>query len=156
MPRRIDLGRDWRRFWALGPFERSLLLRAALLLPLVALGLRLFPFRRVRAAVAGPAIRTAGRSADRQAQAAARLVDALANRLPGRPGCLPRALTLCRLLRRAGLDAELRIGVGKPDGRFTAHAWVVHAGRSLDEGESAAGPYLVLEPPSPRGFVAAP
>ncbi|PYR73751.1 MAG: lasso peptide biosynthesis B2 protein [Acidobacteria bacterium] len=44
--------------------------------------------------------------------------------LPFEPTCLKHALIFCRVRRRRGLSAELRIGVQKEDGVFGAHAWV--------------------------------
>ena len=44
--------------------------------------------------------------------------------LPFESTCLKQALVFCRVRRRWGLPAELRIGVQKKDGVFAAHAWV--------------------------------
>ena len=46
--------------------------------------------------------------------------------------CLCKALALQRLLARNGHHSELRIGVDKVDGQFTAHAWLVHNGASAE------------------------
>ena len=51
--------------------------------------------------------------------------------LPFEPTCLKHALIFCRVRRRRGLSAELRIGVQKEDGVFGAHAWVEHDGQAL-------------------------
>jgi len=51
--------------------------------------------------------------------------------------CLCKALALQRLLARNGHDSELRIGADKSDGKFTAHAWLVHRGRMLIGGAEA-------------------
>jgi Transglutaminase-like superfamily len=48
--------------------------------------------------------------------------------------CLCKALALQRLLARNGHYSELRIGVDKSDGQFTAHAWLLHNGRVLTGG----------------------
>ena len=45
--------------------------------------------------------------------------------------CLTQALALQRLLARYGYRAIVQIGVCKIDGRFLAHAWVEHRGRTL-------------------------
>ena len=42
--------------------------------------------------------------------------------------CLVRALAAQRLFARYGHDAEVRIGVAKPEGRFVAHAWLEYEG----------------------------
>jgi hypothetical protein len=44
--------------------------------------------------------------------------------LPFESTCLKHSLIFCRIRRRRGLPAELRIGVQKKDGVFGAHAWV--------------------------------
>jgi hypothetical protein len=82
------------------------------------------------------------------AQALARIVHGAApwSALPA--NCLPRALILCRLLRRQGLQAELRLGVGKPEGEFAAHAWVEHDGVVLAEAEPPARRFTSFDPSS--------
>lgn len=56
---------------------------------------------------------------------------------PGRAECLEQSLALLVLLRRRGLDAELRIGVERLP--FTAHAWVEHAGHPINESAEYVG-----------------
>lgn len=50
---------------------------------------------------------------------------------PGRALCLEQSLALLFLLRRRGIDAQLRFGV-RPH-RFIAHAWIEVAGEPLNE-----------------------
>ena len=38
--------------------------------------------------------------------------------------CLRRSLVLWFLLRRQGIESQLRIGVKREEGQFAAHAWV--------------------------------
>jgi Transglutaminase-like superfamily len=57
--------------------------------------------------------------------------------LPGRVRCLEQSLTLFVLLRQAGYEATLRIGV-QPN-RFRAHAWVEHDGTPVLEGDRLDG-----------------
>jgi hypothetical protein len=52
---------------------------------------------------------------------------------PGRAECLERSLTLFVLLRRRGLQAELRLGVQTYP--FLAHAWIEYDGRPVNEQE---------------------
>jgi hypothetical protein len=57
---------------------------------------------------------------------------------PARARCLEQALTLCRLLRRRGIDAHVRLGV-QPY-RFRAHAWVEFRGVPINEpGDGISG-----------------
>ena len=112
---------------------------------MVAIGLRLFGYRRVRDAVGGRHRHATGQDLA-QARAAARLVRAAAAAawtLP-RPSCLTRSLVLERMLRRSGLAAELRIGVERSNGNFAAHAWVEHACVALAEPEDVSTRYAVF------------
>jgi hypothetical protein len=76
----------------------------------------------------------------------ARLVDA-ASRHHIRPvRCLHRSVVLQSLLARQGLDAELRIGVQRQQGRMLAHAWLERAGVPLAESPDIADLFLPLAP----------
>ena len=58
-------------------------------------------------------------------------VDWWLNRLPWpwRTTCLKRAAIMYALLRRTGVDVELRVGVKRqPDRSFAAHAWLMRDG----------------------------
>ena len=45
-----------------------------------------------------------------------------------RPGCLTRGLTHYYFLRRAGVDVQLRYGLGTPVGETDGHCWLVRDG----------------------------
>jgi Transglutaminase-like superfamily len=126
----------FRQFAALTPRERSLLLRAVILVAVVRLALWTTPFRAVRKLLAKrPAV-----SAKLAAVPVKRLswaVQAAARRIPA-ASCLTQALALQHLLARAGHLAELHIGVAKDAARgFQSHAWVEYRGQILlgDNGE---------------------
>ena len=70
-------------------------------------------------------------------QEAAWAVRAVARRVPG-THCLVRSLALHALLRDAGFDSELRIGVARDGTGIAAHAWVRCGGEDLEEGAVAA------------------
>jgi Transglutaminase-like superfamily len=70
---------------------------------------------------------SAGGHLDR-ARTSARLVQIAAARGFYRATCLPQSLVLWWLLKRQGMEAELRVGVRKGADRFEAHAWVEHGG----------------------------
>ncbi len=76
------------------------------------------------------------RGAVRASLAAVRLLARVPG-LPWRNTCLYRSVAECLVLRRYGVPALVRIGVGtgKAEGDIVAHAWVVVAGRE-DEAES--------------------
>jgi hypothetical protein len=131
--------RKWARVWRLTWGERLLLLQAVALLPTTALALRLAGFRRCQAALARVAPLTAGRDAAdgraiNEGRRVARMVDTAARHGPCRAACLTRSLLLWALLRRRGIDGDLRIGVRKEAGRFQAHAWVELRGTVLNDG----------------------
>jgi len=75
----------------------------------------------------------------------ARLVHSAAGWNPVPARCLPRALVLYRLLAGQGLAAELRIGVARHGGHFTAHAWVEHGGVALADSQDVALRYAAFE-----------
>ena len=94
--------------------EWLLLLQSSVFLPAVRCGLKLLPFKTVMALFAG-----------KQSLEVASCHHFL------KPTCLEKALLLIRILRQRGLEADLRIGTAKTDGRFEAHAWVEHRGQVL-------------------------
>ena len=128
------------RFVALTPAERGLFVEALVWLPAISVALRLLGFRRSCAVVQRTVlmVRTGGVArgdVQSQARRAAQLVGSASGHGWGRGGCLPRLLTLWRLLRRRGIDATLRIGVRTGPTTVEAHAWVEHHGVVLDDGD---------------------
>ena len=79
-------------------------------------------------------------------------VHAVARRvLPEKP-CLTQALAARTLLRRLGVDTQLRLGAARDGERgFRAHAWLEHDG-DVVMGRMHAGHYVPFVPahPSPR------
>jgi hypothetical protein len=128
----------WRRFWGLSGYARSIVVEAACGLLITRVGLRLAGCRRWKAAVEWMTPWTAARSAPvgqpeiEFGYAIARWQAAAARHLPLKTNCLDRSLTLCWLLRRRGIAAELRMGGRKENGRFEAHAWVEVGNVALD------------------------
>jgi hypothetical protein len=137
------IGNRFLQCQALEPWEWRLLVDFAVLLPLIWLGLRLLSFKRV-SRFAQREIQTTrvpalpcGFQAYDYGQRCAELTAIAARHGIYRANCLHQALVLCRVLRRNGLSAQLRVGV-KPEVRpFEAHAWVELDGQvlgpSLDE-----------------------
>ena len=140
-----DFRRASREFRALSWPERGVFTRAWLMLPAVAVGLRVLRFSKLqKAMLAAPGSGEWGTDPAR-ARSIARLVDAAAHWNPAPASCLVRSMVLCRLLQRRGLAAELRIGVAQPDGGFAAHAWVEHGGAALAEGGAASERYTPFD-----------
>lgn len=122
-------------FIRLTTWERRVFLRALLLLPLTAMRIRWLGLGRALAVVdSAPSTATAGGGGEAaHALLIAHLVDAAARHGPFRASCLPRSLTLHRLLREGGIDVDLRLGVRKVAGRLEAHAWIERDGQALLE-----------------------
>ena len=129
----------FRRFRRLSGLERAVVLEALIALPVAWLGVPLLGFRVCRGAFEQRA-RAARNSSFLEtdtlniAKRIARLEAVTASNLFFRTSCLEQSLVLCRLLRRRGMKATLRIGARKEADRFEAHAWVEMAGNVVDGG----------------------
>ncbi len=73
---------------------------------------------------------------------AVRRVALVAAFYPGRALCLEQSLTLWLLLRRRGIDADLRLGVQPYP--FGAHAWVEHRGEPVNESPEFVRTFTIL------------
>jgi hypothetical protein len=114
--------------------DRRLLALAAVLHVVVAIGVRMLPFRRVRRVLAwfGAAARRPS-SIEHVDARAVLAVRAVAARLPGGT-CLTDALVAQCLLARYGCETTLCFGVTRipPAGRrFDAHAWLERDGATV-------------------------
>lgn len=140
----------FQRYRKLDPEARKLFWQAALLLRLESLSLRMRGFRRTREALerrlqltqsqpsrSEPAVETVERTA--------RMVRAALHYGVGRPTCLAESLGLWYLLRKQGLDADLRIGVRKTAQQFEAHAWVEFGGVALNQLEQQHRHYAAFD-----------
>lgn len=150
---REQLREKWRRFRSRPPEDRALFLRAALILPLTEVGLRLFGFRRwkelvERFSLETPLSRSLPEELQRQtALRAARAVRSVELHGPTNPNCLERSMTLWWLLRREGVEGELHIGARKQGARFEAHAWVELSGQVLNDGAEVHQHYTRFDAP---------
>src|SRR5205085_3709692 len=79
------------------------------------------------------------------ARAAARMVRVASERGIARGTCLTRALTLWWMLRRRGIDAELRIGVRKGEASMDAHAWIEVRGTVVGDARSVRERYSAFD-----------
>jgi hypothetical protein len=105
-------------------------------------------FRRSTAAVCWladrlPPPRHADLTGRALAEARARSIARIADRLPFRPRCLPRALLLAALLRRRRIGADLCLGA-RTDGAFDAHAWIEIDGWPVNEAADLRAAYSRL------------
>ena len=117
------------KYFFLPPQERSVLLRAILLLSICRLGLWLLPFKTLR--------RLLAYFTSREKPDAVRIdtiiwAVAVGSRYVPAATCLTQALAGQVLLNQRDAPALLRIGVAKNgEGVFQAHAWVESQGRVL-------------------------
>jgi hypothetical protein len=129
--------------------EWSVMVRAGVLLFATALGLRTVGFNRVRAllgkALPDTGSGLSGDGEQRLAATTARMVGIAARHGIGHVTCLPRSLTLWRLLRSQGIEAELRIGVRREAARLDAHAWVEHGGLPLNDSSDVGDRYAAFD-----------
>lgn len=61
-----------------------------------------------------------------------------------RPNCLPRSLSLWRMLRRRGIDAVVRIGAKMTQRRLDGHAWVEVGGTVVNDRPDVAREFTPL------------
>ena len=137
---------------SLSKSDRALLINALFLLPIVATSLKTVGLRRTRAWLAGNALATT-RSSIEQTRAnvrrTAQMVAAACRQLPLGSSCLPRTIVLWSLLRRRGIDTDVRIGVPcDRQAEFQAHAWLEWNGEVINDAGDVASQYLPFNRPA--------
>jgi len=124
--------------------HRLLVLEAACTLAVMAVSLRILPFRTVLkltgSAEAGASdTKAADRRTDNPVAAAVGLaVRAAAFRLPWKAQCLEQALTGRVLLLWRGVPTVLVFGVAKPADELVAHAWLLASDGAVCGGREAS------------------
>lgn len=132
-----------RKYLALPPAGRAIVLRSLLLLPAVAALLRVRGLGRTRAWLDRLGAAAAGDASALAPGEIAALVGAAGALLQAR--CLARSLVLGHFLRERTASVEIRLGVAKrPDGGLSAHAWVEFGGSPLNEGADLFERYAAL------------
>ena len=122
------MGRAWRQWRALPARERRELLWLAVLQPAISLALRLRGYRRMHdwlerhSRPANPHTATTDELAD--AQRTAELAAIAGRRGPVATTCLRQALAIYWVLRRRGLQPQVRFGVDRIGATPDMHAWV--------------------------------
>jgi hypothetical protein len=147
----------YRRFTSLDRSDRRLVLQAATLMALVWTGLRLLRFAALRRILDRYAVSPAtglGRQRDPMAIDRVRwAITAVAGRFPSGT-CLAQALAGEVMLRRRGLECELRIGVRASSGSampIEAHAWVLCQGAVAIGALDDLSTFQPLTAPGPHG-----
>jgi Transglutaminase-like superfamily len=153
---------NWRRFRKRPSEDRKLIRRAALILPLTEIGLRVFGFRRWKELIEKVSLaahRRPSLPSDVQRETARRFARAVRSaELHGltNPNCLERSMTLWWMLRREGVEGELHIGARKQGPKFEAHAWVELGGQVLNDSADVHQHYALFDAPIAASFVEPP
>ena len=124
--------------------------RAAVLLPAVAVSLRLRGFAKTREALQAKLDRVLPWEGDAKSEAelverACRMVKAASRYGAIRATCLEESLTLWYLVKKQGVAVSLRIGVRKVQDKLEAHAWVEHGGVALGQAEELHRHYAAFD-----------
>jgi Transglutaminase-like superfamily len=130
--------------------ERSLLLQALVLLPLVAMCVHLFGMGRTQYVLVRLCPQATSLSSEPlwpQAKTTARMVAIAAHYSQLWTNCLKRSLVLWYLLRRQGIASELRIGVQQGVEEFQAHAWVEYQNIVLNDVPNVRQLFVMFERP---------
>jgi transglutaminase superfamily protein len=143
---------NWARLRTLKAAEWRVLFAASVLLPGIWIAMRAgahdmclrLASRQARRASPRPAP-----SAEEIARIAA-LVGVAARRSPAPVTCLSRSIALAWILRRHGVDSELRIGVRMTNGAFDAHAWLERDGVAIGDAPQSGPPFLPFREPIAR------
>ncbi len=145
----------FHKFSHLTTAERWLLIKAALLLETIKLGMWLLAFRTLRRLLTRTAHTPRARLAHAARPSAERVawaVEAASRHTPGIKTCLAQALAAQVLLARRGYPALLHIGAVRGEReQFEAHAWVETGGKVVIGGSDLGRytPLAVLEVEGP-------
>jgi len=136
-----------RKLRSLSAPERTLLVEAAALMPVVHAMQQTLPFKRWRALLEQHEPPHATSSSRPTPAQVAWAVEAARRWVPGDFKCLPTAYTAHLLLHRHGHPSRIHVGVARdPQGKVEAHAWVDCDGRTV-VGEVADMARFVAFPP---------
>ncbi len=149
--------RKSRRIWGLDRNSRWLLLQAFLLLPLIAISLKLWGLKPTQAGLARllPAAKIPVENSVQHPSVAdirhSKIIKTIGMvRLAVRycqpwANCLKKSLVLWGLLRYQGIESELRIGVRRETVKFEAHAWVECEGFVLNDTPNVRDRFAMFE-----------
>ena len=145
-----SLKRKAETWQSLSKSDRALLINALFLLPVVATSLKTVGLRRTQSWLAGNPLASMSSSIEQpraNVRRTAQMVAAACRQLPIHSGCLPRTIVLWNLLRRGGINADVRIGVRyDTQGEFHAHAWLEWNGEVVNDPGNVASQYLPFKP----------
>jgi Transglutaminase-like superfamily len=134
------------KFNALSWPERRTLLAAMAWMPLFWLGLHGLGLRRFQAWLLRPRLLIQNDLSLDEIMGMATAVNRAARLVRIPANCLTRSLLLGWLLRRRGVDSQLRIGVQMNNGSLAAHAWVEYAGIPINDQPDVAEQFAAFQP----------
>jgi hypothetical protein len=137
----IQKARTWQKF---SNTERWFLLQALILLPAIALLLKLGVKRTHFLLSKFLPSKLSFQNTTSQILTTANMVK-IAAKYYSWATCLKRAFVLWFLLRRQGIDAELQIGTRFEVGEFQAHAWVEYQGFVVGENQGVKQHYAAFD-----------
>lgn len=142
-----------QQFLALTAPDRRTFLSAMVMLPLFWIGLRVVGLQRLQAWLQRTPLRVANPLTVDELQRIGQLVNSATHHTLGPANCLTRSLYLWLLLRRRGIDCQLRIGVRLTGGVLDGHAWVEYAGVSVNDRADVSADFAPFgKPVSPSLF----
>ena len=131
------LARKYHTLSELSAAERSLLICALWLLPVVTIALRVkgLRFTQDLLTLAFRSPRSNSEPISSQIWTTVRMVKTAAKYYQPWANCLKKSLVLWILLRDRGIISEIRIGVQRESTTFSAHAWVEYQGIVLNDSD---------------------
>lgn len=129
------------KFLNLTASDRLLLIKAAIILAVIRVGLKLLPFHQLRGLLAKISQLKLQRTDEADVNKVAWAVTVASPYL--RAVCLPQALATQVLLARRGYPTQLRIGFTRSKGgEMSAHAWVESQGQVVIGGAGNMARYI--------------
>ena len=132
-------------------------LRAAVLLPVISLSLRIRGFRWTQQWLQSFCFSSRiekrlpeNVTDSERIELTVRMVNAAVRHGWARPTCLEKSLALWWLLRRQGIASSVRIGARAAGGKLEAHAWVEREGAALNEPAGEHRHYAAFDAAFPR------
>jgi len=131
-------------------FEWWLMLVAMLLLPVVAMSLRIFEYNKTKNIFSHFISDISGQKEPvptdlEKASVIARMVTVASRHGPYRANCLKQSMVLWWMLARHGILSEIKFGVQKnTDESFGAHAWVECYGMNMSDTEKEQQSFLAF------------
>jgi hypothetical protein len=140
----------FQRYRPLDPGARELFWQAVVLLPSMAVSLRVRGFQRTRQALQrklsdSPGGAKCSSASSDALQRTCRMVKTGAHYGVGHRNCLEQSLVLWYLLTKQKIPVRFRIGVRKLPQKFEAHAWVEYEGVPLNQNQEIHQHYAAFE-----------